>query len=242
MFDLDQFAEGHLLQLRRVASARHRDLKNIRRRVRRKGLLRVVMGIQRGKVGVLLPADDGIEVYDVALSVALFSGYELFAVFIGQAELRSLVQHLEGSNGAGTLFHCQRIGRGIAVLGDNDRNVLLLSGDRDCRAVVFVQRITIHRDGIAIEGRRGVDRYRRIFRQDLIGIGKCCSGKGLVRCRACAGAAHEIQAGQRWLALQMQGQLLVLGIGSALNAGPEDHRISICAAHQRFCQLLVLLA
>ena len=58
MFDLDQFAEGYLLQLRRVASSRHRNLENIRCRICRKGLLRVVIGIQRGKVGVLLPADD----------------------------------------------------------------------------------------------------------------------------------------------------------------------------------------
>ena len=168
----------------------------------------MVASVQRGEVGVCLSADDGIEVYGVACIIDFLSGHKFFAVFIVQTELCSLVQHLEGGDGAGALLHRQRIRRGIAVLGDNDQNILFLVLDRNAYAAVSVQSMTIHRDGIAIEGRRGANRYRCIFRQDLIGIGKRRSGKGLVRvfinyARLPQFMAIYLQAGQCWLAVQM---------------------------------------
>ena len=242
MFDLDQFAEGYLLQLRRVASSRHRNLENIRCRICRKGLLRVVIGIQRGKVGVLLPADDGIEVYDVACVVDLFSGYELFAVFIGQAELDSLVYHFKLCISACTLFNCQRIDCFVIALGNRDQNILLFAGDFNRCTTGSVKRLIVYRNGVAAERRRGVDRHRGILFQNFIGVGKLCTGEGLVCRRARAGLSFEIQTGERRLAIKLQGKLFVLRIASVLHADAEDHRIAACAAQERLCQLLVFCA
>ena len=238
IFDLDQFTEEHLLQLRRGASARHRNLKNIRSCVCRKGLLRVVMGIQRGKVGVLLSADDGIEVYDVALVVDLFSGYELFAVFIGQVELDPLVQHFKLCIGTLALLDRQRINCFVIALGNRDQNILF-AGDFNRCAAGFVKRLIVYRNGIAAERRRGVDRHRGILFQNLIGVGKLCSGEGLVCRRARAGLSFEIQSGERRLTIELQGELFVLHIASGLHTDAEDHRIAACAAQERLCQLLV---
>ena len=203
MFDLDQFAEGYLLQLRRCASSRHRNLENIRCRVCRKGLLRVVMGIQRGKVGVLLPADNGIEVYDVACVVDLFSGYELFAVFIGQAELDVLIQHFKLCIGTFALFDRQCIGRLVIALGDNDRDILCLIGDFNRCTAGFVKRLIVYRNGVAAERRRGVDRHRGILFQNFIGVGELRAGEGLVRRWARAGLSFEIQTGECRLAIEL---------------------------------------
>ena len=100
----------------------------------------------------------------------------------------------------------------------------------------------VYRNGVAAERRRGVDRHRGILFQNFIGVGKLCTGEGLVCRRARAGLSFEIQTGERRLAIKLQGELFVLRIASVLHADAEDHRIAACAAQERLCQLLVFCA
>ena len=100
----------------------------------------------------------------------------------------------------------------------------------------------VYRNGVAAERRRGIDRHRGILFQNFIGVGKLCTGEGLVCRRARAGLSFEIQTGERRLAIKLQGELFVLRIASVLHADAEDHRIAACAAQERLCQLLVFCA
>ena len=88
--------EEQFLQLRRIISTLHLDLENVRSSICCKGLFRMVAGSQRGEVGVLLPADDGIEVYGVVLQSLTFSLDTSSSPFsLIRRNSCPLVQHLE---------------------------------------------------------------------------------------------------------------------------------------------------